>query len=260
MRAGQTRMSRKGPSVPTPEKATPRPRRRHRWLKAGGLLLLLTIAGWLAWTHAPSVFLDREALLDYLQRQGSRAPLVLMALQAAQVVLAPIPGHLLAAVSGFAFGPWRGTLYTAVGVGVGGSLVMVLSRLAGRPLVERLAPQDALLRVDHWAARRGPIFFFLFFMLPFLPDDLACFAVGLSSLPLLPMLGLVILARLPGHFAAAWIGATATGLHWIWWVAFVGIAGLLFGAYWRHRARIESWLLKRLESSDRQRSSRGDSA
>jgi len=195
----------------------------------------------------PAVFSDRASLVAFLGEQGPRAPLAFVALQVGQVVLAPIPGHLLAIVSGAAFGPWRGMLYTALGVGLGSAIAMLLARLAGRPLVERLFPVGAMVRVDRWAARRGPVFFFLFFMLPFMPDDLACFALGLSPLPILPMLGLVVAARLPGHFISAWIGATATHLSWALWIALAALAGLVSALCWRHRQAIETWMLARIE-------------
>jgi uncharacterized membrane protein YdjX (TVP38/TMEM64 family) len=228
----------------------PQPGDRHR---ARGILALVAIVlaaaagAWALRLIAPAVFSDRESLVAFLDRQGPRAPLALMGLQIGQVVLAPIPGHVLALVSGAVFGPWRGTLYTAVGVGLGSALAMGLARLAGRPLVARLAPRGAMASVDRWAARRGPVFFFLFFMLPFLPDDLACFALGLSSLPFLPMLGLVVVARLPGHFASAWIGATATHLSWALWIALAALAGLVFAVAWRSRHVIEAWMLARIE-------------
>ncbi len=224
---------------------------RRPWLKpvlALAAVAVVAAAGaWLLRLLAPAIFSDRESLVGFLARQGPRAPLALIGLQVGQVVLAPIPGHLLAMVSGALFGPWRGTLYTVVGVGLGSAIAMGLARWAGRPLVERLAPRSAMARINRWAARRGPAFFFLFFMLPFMPDDLACFALGLSALPILPMLGLVVVARLPGHFASAWFGATATRLSWTLWIAMAALAGLVFALAWRHRQAIEAWMLARIE-------------
>lgn len=239
------------------QKATPGPspgRGRLYWLLgaavaavAAGLLLLAY-----RWAGSPpiEIFLDRESLEAFLERQGPRAPLAFLLLQAVQVVLAPIPGHLLGVVSGMIFGLWQGTLYTSLGVGAGAAIILVLARLLGRPVVERLAPASGLDRVDRWAARRGPLFFFLFFMLPFLPDDLACLALGLSRLPLAPMFLLILLARLPGHFVAAWFGATATRLPLAGWVVIILFAVAATLLYWRHRRQVEHWLLARIEGLD----------
>jgi len=213
-------------------------------------LAVVVLSAWALRRWAPSLFLDRGALETFLEQHDSGAPLLFMGLQAAQVVLAPIPGHLLGVVAGAAFGLLRGTLYTVIGVGTGSAIVLALSRVAGRPLVQHLAPGERLVSVDRWAARRGPLFFFLFFMLPFLPDDLACFAVGLSSLPLLPMLGLIVAARLPGHFAAAWLGATATRLPPAGWVGIALFSVGVLGVYWRHHRRIEDWLIHKLDQTE----------
>ncbi len=217
---------------------------------AAGLLLLAY-----HWVGSPpiEVFLERGSLEAFLERQGARAPLVFLLLQVIQVVLAPIPGHLLGVVSGMLFGLWWGTLYTSLGVGVGSAIVLILARLVGRPLVERLAPASGLARVDRWAAHRGPLFFFLVFMLPFLPDDLACLALGLSGLPLVPMFLVILIARLPGHFLAAWVGANATGLPLIGWILITlfAVAGTM--VYWRHRRQIEHWLLARVEGVEKRR-------
>jgi len=224
--------------------------RRWPWVLLAAVVVALLVGGsiWLL-LQAPhvSLFRDREALQAFLDQQGARAPLALMALQAAQVLVAPIPGHFLAVASGMLFGLWQGTLYTVLGVGVGSAMAIGLARLAGRPLVGRLVTRRQLARIDHWAASHGPIFFFLFFLIPFLPDDLACFAAGLSPLPVPLLLGIVVVARLPGHFASAWIGATATRLPLAGWVAIIVGAGLLTLLYWRHRRRLERWLIERIQ-------------
>lgn len=234
-----------------PEATHHRKRHRLRWV----ILALLGIGVafglvWLFTRQTLGLFQSRESLEAFLEAQGGRAPLALMTLQFLQVVLAPIPGHLLSVVSGMAFGLWRGTLYTVVGVATGCAVVLLISRWLGRPAVERWAPRQALNRIDDWAARRGPLFFFLFFLVPFLPDDLACFAVGISSLPLVPMFLLIAVARLPGHFASAWLGATATGLPLVGWLIIIGAAILLLALYWRHRNAVERWVLARIEGTD----------
>jgi uncharacterized membrane protein YdjX (TVP38/TMEM64 family) len=230
--------------------------RRRRWLTIGLAALLLVLAAgavWLAAAPLAAIFRDPASLPDALRRYGPYAPLAFMALQAAQVIAAPIPGHVLAVAAGALFGPWRGAAFSALGVGAGSAIVLVLSRRLGRPWIRRILPESARARVDGWAARHGPAFFFVFFMLPFMPDDLACFAVGLSPLPLLPMLALIVLARLPGHVVSAWIGATAQHLPWSAWLAMLAPAALLLLVYLRQRRRIEATLLRRIESLDRRR-------
>jgi uncharacterized membrane protein YdjX (TVP38/TMEM64 family) len=229
---------------------------RRRWFIVAAVVfatVLLAVGVWLLRAPLAAVFRDPETLRGTLHRYGAWAPLAFMALQAAQVIVAPIPGHILALAAGALFGPWRGAAYSALGVGAGSGIVLVLSRLLGRPWMRRMLPESAQARVDGWATRHGPAFFFLLFMMPFMPDDLACFAVGFSPLPLAPMLGLIVLARLPGHIAMAWLGATAHRLSWIGWVAILAPGAILLLFYARHRRAIEAWILRRLERVDRGR-------
>jgi len=245
------------PHSQAPDAGHPPPRAARHRARRGRLLLLgllgfglpLALGTWLLWQLPWGTMLDDpEAVREFLAGQGARAPLLFVALQALQVVAAPIPGHFLGVAAGLLFGLWRGTLFSATGVALGSAIVLLIARLFGRPWVRRLLAGDALDRVDHWAARRGPLFFFLIFLLPFLPDDLACFAVGLSPLPLVPMWGLILVARLPGHFLAAWVGTTAgTRTPLAGWGLIFLLAAVLFIVYLRHRARVERWLLARVD-------------
>lgn len=231
--------------------------RRTLWAGLAALVTLGAATVLLLGLPIATLFQNRGSLHGFLEAQGLWGPLILMALQVAQVIAAPVPGHLLAVVGGALYGPWRGTAYAALGVGLGSAIVLWLTRRLGRPLVARWVPPAALQRIDRWSARRGPLFFFLFFLLPFLPDDLACFAAGMSALPLLPMLGLIVLARLPGHFLSAWLGAHAAHVPPVGWIGILVLAGLLLGLYLWRREAIETWLLARLERRDRTEGTRG---
>jgi len=221
-----------------------------RWVAAISAAGLLAGGVWLLWPVIGDLFRDPDALRRFIQKQGMRGPLLFMALQSAQVMIAPIPGHILAVASGYLFGPWWGTFYTVLGVGAGSAIVMTLSRTLGRPLVVHLVPRSALARIDSWAARRGPVFFFVLFMIPFMPDDLACFAIGLSGLPLVPMVILIVLARFPGHFVSAWLGANARDLPPVGWVILAAGGLIIAAVYWNFRRRLEAWLLAHLPEND----------
>jgi uncharacterized membrane protein YdjX (TVP38/TMEM64 family) len=79
--------------------------------------------------------------------------------------------------------------------------------------------------------------------LPLVPDDLVCLAAGLMDMPLRRFLVLMALGRLPGIFFAVWLGATATRLDPVWWVAALALVAILAVAAWRWGARLQSALL-----------------
>ncbi len=133
---------------------------------------------------------------------------------------------------------------------------MGVARLWGRPFVLRWLEvlggrERATAWLERWdalARRRGPMIFLAVFLLPFLPDDLACFAIGLSPLPLVPMWVLAGVGRLPGLLVASWVGASATQPPvWLWSVLIAG--GFLLGwMYNRWRERVERVLLRVLRA------------
>jgi len=205
---------------------------------------------WLIWTWGgPAIawFRDRAALQAWLASFGAWAPLVGIALNAAQVIAAPIPGQVIGLVNGYLFGAWRGTLYSLIGVMLGTGFVLALTRKWGRPVVVRLVRGEQFQKLDRLVTRRGALFFFLIFLLPFLPDDLTCFAIGLTDLPLGQMLVLIAIGRLPGLFVASWLGANATNLSLPAWIALIAGAGILALVYLRRHETIERTLMRWIE-------------
>jgi uncharacterized membrane protein YdjX (TVP38/TMEM64 family) len=188
-------------------------------------------------------------LLASIHGAGAAGPLVLIGLIIAQVVVAPIPGHALGLVAGYLYGFWLGALYTWLGNVLGSALAMTLARVAGRPLLRRLVNQSALDRLDRLAAGKGLRFFFLIFLLPFLPDDLACFLAGLTPLPLPALVITAAVARIPGLVTVVWAGTQASRFSLEGWL----IAGplILLGLLitWRYGQRIQDALLHYLGRS-----------
>jgi len=189
------------------------------------------------------LFRDRAALQAWIASFGVWAPLVGIALNAAQVIAAPIPGQVIGLANGYLFGVWVGTLYSLIGVMLGTGVVLILTRRWGRPFVVRLVRGEQLEKLDRLVARRGALFFFLIFLLPFLPDDLTCFAVGLTDLAVGRMMVLIALGRLPGLIVASWVGANAASLSLAaWGVLIVGACALAL-AYLRWGGAIEAALM-----------------
>jgi uncharacterized membrane protein YdjX (TVP38/TMEM64 family) len=213
-----------------------------RWLLIALALVLLAGAIYWLWPRL-SFFADQQALRAWVASLGAWGPLAIIGLHLTQVLLAPIPGQGIDAASGYLFGPWWGTLYSLLGA-VGSSLIAFgLARRFGRPVVERLVAPDALDRLDKLGRERGPALFFLIWLFPLSPDDLACYAAGLTPMPWAQFFVLVVLGRLPGLFTANWVGANADRLSTGAWIALVAGVAALGLAFWRWGERLESWVL-----------------
>lgn len=190
-----------------------------------------------------SFFVDRTKVEAFVMGFGPWAPLSSILLHAAQVLLAPIPGQVIDAVNGYLFGTVWGTIYSLVGVCAGSGAAMALARHFGRPWVERLIKGEALERLDTYSRQRGALFFFLVFLFPFLPDDVACFLAGLTPLPLSELIVLAAIGRLPGIFVANFVGANAANLTRTQGALFVAALAAMALAFWRYQEKVEEAML-----------------
>lgn len=215
--------------------ASPRARRRVLLHLVVGVILLLTVT--VLFRRQVAFLTDAEAARAYVRSFGVWAPLALILLQALQIVLAPVPGQVLAAVAGYLFGPWWGTLYNMIGITIGSTAAFWLSRRFGRGYVERMIDPDALSTFDTFAERRGLLTLFVLFLIPGLPDDALCFVGGLTSIPLRKLVLVAIVGRTPAFFLANVLGGLlATGDVEIAFGLFVLITGLsVFGYLYRDR-------------------------
>ena len=191
-----------------------------------------------------ALFGNQAAVQEWVASFGPWGPLVSVGLNAAQVLLAPVPGQIIGLINGYLYGVGLGTLYSMLGLLLGSATAMALGRYFGRPLVERLVSPATLAKWDRIAANRGLLFFFLVFLIPGLPDDIVCFVVGLSPLSIARVVALAMIGRLPGVFVSSWVGARATDLPlWAWIPLIAGTAGLAW-LFLRHQARLEAIALR----------------
>lgn len=201
-----------------------------------------------------ALFRDPIRLREWVRGWGARAPLGIIALQVTQVLLAPVPGHVVGLASGYLFGVVWGTVYSVLGTALGSFIAFVLARKHGRPLVERLLPPNTLAWLDAGAQRRGLFFFVLLFLLPLLPDDVACLAAGLTRIPIPALMLAVLAGRPPGILVSCWLGANAAGLSTAQWAllfAASALLALLFLFYGEQLERGVMTLVERLTGGER---------
>src|SRR5262244_3395668 len=185
-----------------------------------GLTMVLAFGAWLAWSE-PWIFqwllrlyTDREFMHQILQRYGVLAPLVFIAIQALQVVIAPIPGDVTGVLGGFAFGQWLGFVYSTIGLTIGSLLAFWLGRRLGAPFVTRVTGPEVWQRLDFVVEAEGAILCLIIFLVPGLPKDTLCYLFGVSPIPFWAFAVLSTLGRMPGTWVLSAGGATAASAHY----------------------------------------------
>jgi uncharacterized membrane protein YdjX (TVP38/TMEM64 family) len=207
---------------------------------------------------SPEFVLSKEgadAFKNYLLSWGPAAPGFFIGIQVLQVLIAPIPGQAAGFVGGYVFGWVLGTLYSMTGLALGSWIVFLLSRKFGRAFVEKLNAAEALRDFEQLLSRKAesaesalvkskrtlsshPLMtFFLIMLLPGLPDDLVCFAAGLTNIPIWQLMLAAVAGRFPGMLVLSMAGAgfSSAETNRVF-IAFVVTAVLLAALYlWKQR-------------------------
>ena len=217
------------------------------WLIAPLLLLALVVALVRWWQPLYGFVADQERIRGWVEQLGAWGPLAIAFLEMVQTLLAPIPGQAIEAVSGYLYGPFLGTLFPVIGMAIGSFIVFQLSRRFGRPLVIKLIGERSIGRLDDLVRRGGAPFFFLIWLVPFAPDDLACVAAGLTPMPSRQFMVLMLLGRLPGVFVSVWVGANAASISPGFWAVLFAVIALAALVFWRWGERIQEAMLQFVE-------------
>jgi uncharacterized membrane protein YdjX (TVP38/TMEM64 family) len=185
--------------------------RRKALLVAAGLVAGMTLGYFALRQYAPFVF-DAAALRAWIRQFGPLAPLVFIVAQTVQVIVAPVPGQVMALVGGYLFGPVAGVVYSMTGVMLGSAIAFSIARRWGRPAVEQMIQDDVIERFDGFVQAIGTPGLLLFVAIPGLPDDAICFLAGLAHFRLVTFLAVILVGRTPAYVVTVFAGdGLATG-------------------------------------------------
>jgi uncharacterized membrane protein YdjX (TVP38/TMEM64 family) len=168
-----------------------------------------------------------------------------------QIIVAPLPGSVVALVAGYVFGTGQGLLLAMAGVMLGALAAFLLSRAVGRRLLRLFVPEQTMDEFDRFVVRRGPLYVFLLLLVPNPVGDWLYYLAGLTALPLMLFMLFVLVARIPTNLLEVFIGAQVARLGsvgyrlawWQWTIFGTTIVGLAV-AYLLNRRRIEAFFLR----------------
>jgi uncharacterized membrane protein YdjX (TVP38/TMEM64 family) len=197
------------------------------------------------------LFRNPERIQELVRSWGIWAPLGFILLQMVQIIIAPLPGSVVALVAGYVFGLGKGLLLAMAGVMLGALAAFLLSRAIGRRLLRLFLPERTVDQFDEFVVRRGPFYVFLLLLVPNPIGDWLYYLAGLTALPLALFMLFVLVARIPTNLLEVFIGVQvarlgSAGYHLAWWqwaVFATAILGLAV-AYFVNRKRIEALLLR----------------
>lgn len=229
--------------------------RIRRLLAAAAIVLLiasLVLAAFIWGRPIWALLKDTDRIRQLVEGWRAWGWLGMIGLQLVQIVVAPLPGNLVAVAGGYAFGAGVGLLLCMIGVLLGSTIAFLLGRLFGRRLLRIFVSEARMNQFDAFVARRGPFYLFLLMLVPLNPlSDWLYYLAGMTAIPLPVFLLLVLAARLPSNLLETFIGSQmrhyqSTLYHLAWWQWTLTIAGLLLIAvlYYLNRRRIERFFMR----------------
>lgn len=169
------------------------------------------------------IFLNPEALQEFISGFGAWAPVIFFVLQVVKSIFVFIPGNVTTLIGGAMFGFAKSFFISAAATILGSCIAFGIARKLGVLAVRKIVGAKAFdnyerLLSSDMAASRVHVILAVTMMLPFFPDDLICFLAGLSKTRFRTFLLIIVLCRPWGLLFSALVGAGAISLP-IGWIA-----------------------------------------
>ncbi|MGQ9410215.1 TVP38/TMEM64 family protein [Mycolicibacterium gilvum] len=171
------------------------------------LALVVAVLAVLFYLTAIARVIDVEAVRDLIESTGPLAPLTYVGVSAVLGALL-VPGPLLAAGSGFLFGPVVGTVVTLGATVVNALISAYLGRRAGRQSARTLLGASRAERVDRLIERGGLWAVVGQRFVPGISDSLASYAFGAFGVPLWQMAAGAFIGSMPRAFVYTVVGSS----------------------------------------------------
>lgn len=156
--------------------------------------------------------IDTEAVRSAVAASGPIAPLLYIP-AAALLAAIFVPGPLLAAGSGFLFGPVLGTFVTLGSTATTAVIAALIGRRAGRDSARALIGAQWAQRIDTQIRRRGLWAVVGQRFVPGISDALASYAFGAFGMPLWQMAVGALIGSAPRAFVYTALGASISDLN-----------------------------------------------
>jgi uncharacterized membrane protein YdjX (TVP38/TMEM64 family) len=195
----------------------------------------------------------REAFSEWVKGLGIRGIAVLFGLQVLQVLVAVIPGGPMELIAGAAYGAWGGLAVCAAGSVFASTLIYLVVKKFGLPLVYRFFDEEKIRSWKFFAdTEKTARAIFIIFLIPGTPKDMLTWIGPLSGLSPRRFVILSNLGRLPAILCTAIMGDSVIQGNWALFAgifAATALAGLLG---FRFKRRVIGFLQKRQNREERQ--------
>jgi len=185
--------------------ARSRPASRFPWKHA--IIIAAIVAALVGLCIAMAPIVTRPRMEALVRGAGLWGPLILLGVQIAQILIAPIPGVFMSILAGVLYGPLVGSLIAVVGTLIGSAAAYAIGRKAGVPLLKRWIGAEKVARAGAIVGGRRWLALVPIFLFPFTPADAICFVAGMVGMKPGRFFLAILLGRVPKECALALAGA-----------------------------------------------------
>ncbi|EOT47757.1 MULTISPECIES: TVP38/TMEM64 family protein [Enterococcus] len=157
----------------------------HLFLQILPLIGVLSLIGVVAYGIHLGIFHSTKTLQTFIEQFGHLGILFFIILEIVQVIVPILPGGISTVAGMLLFGTFHGLVYSYIGLVIGEIIAYFLVKHYGHAFVKMVLSKKAYERFEasiekhHKNIKR---FMMLTFLIPFAPDDIACFIAGISRM------------------------------------------------------------------------------
>lgn len=160
----------------------------------------------------------RENFKNEIQSSGFTGILILLSLQAVQILLPILPGEPIEILAGMCYGALGGTIFLLISVFLITTLIFFTVRKLGRSFVYGVCSEEKIKKLENNKLFKNPkkieYIMLILFLIPGTPKDLLVYVAGL--LPIKPLRFIVIstFARFPSIISSTVAGSSIVEGNW----------------------------------------------
>lgn len=167
-----------------------------------------------------------EDFRNYIESFGNIAVFMFILLQFLQVVVLPIPAFITVGAGVLLFGPFRGALYSCIGIITGSVVAFFIGRVFGYKVASWLVGKEDLDKGLETVKGKDKVVLTFMFLFPFFPDDLLCIVAGITSMSSFYFIVMIFITRVISIYVSSYSMNNSIIPYDTWWG--IVLWGLIF--------------------------------
>lgn len=174
-----------------------------------------------------SIFCDTQSLKNFLAQFNGYDQWIFVGIRAFQTVIKIVPAEPLEIGAGVLYGTWRGLLFCMLGTEIGSFVIILLTKIFGRKIVDLFIPIEKIDSLKFLQDKKR-VYFSLFFiyLIPGTPKDVLTYVAALTKLNIPKFLIITGIARIPSIITSTICGAEIINKNYTTAIIIFAVTGL----------------------------------